>query len=166
MVLPCTSCFIFLNFWGIFWAIYEFSWFYSIYFWFLVETCSYESLEGFHASFEIFRFLHEQWSHIEVGMVNIGKILDRLKFGSADGPRVRGRRSPVYEVCHPKLRSAEKGKRGQSAYGPRTVRPVHRLPSNTPVMCSLSKEWTVRQGSADGPPLLRKNLPEAVSVES
>ena len=95
-----------------------------------------------------------------------GKIQSCRNFGSADGPRVRGRRSPVYEVCHPKLRSAEKGKRRQSAYGPRTVRPVHRLPSNTPVMCSLSKEWTVRQGSADGPPVLRKNLQKQFQWEA
>ena len=36
-------------------------------------------------------------------MVNIDKILDRLNFGSADGPRVRGGRSAVHEIFHQKL---------------------------------------------------------------
>ena len=36
------------------WAIYEFPWFYFIYFWFLILTHSYESLDGVHTSFEIF----------------------------------------------------------------------------------------------------------------
>ena len=79
-----------------FWAIYEFLWFYSFYFWILVVTCSYESLEGFHARFEIFRFLYEQWSQIEVGIEKVGTILESLKFGTADSPRVRGGQSAVH----------------------------------------------------------------------
>ena len=50
-------CILFVSFfWFLkqFWAIYEFSWFYSFYFWILIVTCSYESLEGFHARFEFF----------------------------------------------------------------------------------------------------------------
>ena len=43
-----------------FWAIYEFSCFHTIYFLFLVLTHSYGSLDGIHASFEIFRILYEQ----------------------------------------------------------------------------------------------------------
>ena len=101
MVLSCTSCSIFSEFLRYFWAIYEFSWFYSIYFWILVETCSYESFEGFHARFEIFGFLYEQWSQIEVGIEKVGKILDSLKFGTADSPRVRGGQSAVHEIFSP-----------------------------------------------------------------
>jgi hypothetical protein len=95
------SLFHFSEFLRDFWAVYEFSWFHSIYFWILVITCSYEILEGFHARFEIFRFLYEQWSHIEVGIVKVGKILNRMKFGTADGPWVRGGRSAVHEDCSP-----------------------------------------------------------------
>ena len=38
----------------------------------------------------------------------------------------------------------------------------NRLASNTPVVCLLSKSWTVRHGSADGPQVLRKIWTEAV----
>jgi len=79
--------------------IYEFSWFYSIYFWILVETCSYKLFEGFHASFEIFRFLFEQWSQIGVGIEKIGRIQTCQIFSSADGPRVRGGQSAVNWTC-------------------------------------------------------------------
>ena len=113
-----------LFFW-IFWAIYEFSWFYSIYFWILVETSSYESFEGFHAIFEIFGFLYEQWSQIEVEIVKVGKILDCLNFGGADSPRVRGGQSAVHGTCSPEKFSNRKN----------TLR-------------------TVRQRTADGPPVL------------
>ena len=68
------SLFLFSEFLEHFWAIYEFSWFNLIYFWILVETCSYESLEDFHASFVIFGFLYEQWSQIGVGIEKIGRI--------------------------------------------------------------------------------------------
>ena len=81
--------------------IYEFSWFYSIYFWILVETCSYESLEGFHAIFEIFGFLYEQWSQIGVGFEKIGRIQTCQIFGSADSPRVWGGQSAVHKDCPP-----------------------------------------------------------------
>jgi hypothetical protein len=33
--------------------------------------------------------------------VKVGKILNRMKFGSADGPRVRGGQSAVHEDCSP-----------------------------------------------------------------
>ena len=82
-------------------AIYEFLWFNSIYFWFIVDTHSFEALEGFHASFEIFKFLYEQWSQIEVGIEKVGKILGCLKFGTADSPRVIGGQSAVHETCSP-----------------------------------------------------------------
>ena len=82
-------------------AIYEFPCFYLIYFWFLILTHSYESLDGVHASFEIFGILFEQCSQFKVEIVKIGKILGCLKFGSADSPRVRGGRSAVHETCLP-----------------------------------------------------------------
>jgi hypothetical protein len=80
------SLFHFSEFLKQFWAIYEFLWFYSFYFWILVVTCSYESLEGFHARFEIFRFLYEQWYQFKVEIMKVGKILGYLNFGSADSP--------------------------------------------------------------------------------
>ena len=81
------------------WAIYEFPWFYLFYFWFLVLTHSYESLDGVHASFEIFGILYEQWSQFKVEIVKIRNILGCLKFGSADSPRVRGGQSAVHGTC-------------------------------------------------------------------
>ena len=51
----------------------------------------------------IFRFLYEQWSQIKVKIEKIDKILDRLIFGSADGPRVRGGRSAVHWTCQQRL---------------------------------------------------------------
>jgi len=103
-------------------AIYEFSWFHSIYFWILIVTCSYESLEGFHARFEIFRFLYEQWYKFKIEIVKVGKILDCLNFGSADSPRVRVGQSAVHGTCSPEKFSIAKIHCGRSAKGPRTVR--------------------------------------------
>ena len=54
------SLFLFSEFLEHFLAIYEFSWFNLIYFGFLVETFSYEPLDGVHASFEILGILYEQ----------------------------------------------------------------------------------------------------------
>ena len=129
------------------WAIYEFPWFYLIYFWFLVLTHSYESLDGVHASFDIFGILFEQWSQFKVEIVKVGKILGCLKFGSADGPRVRGGRSAIHEVFHQRLWSAENYSadspsmdRGRSARCTGKLR-LHR--------------WCVHYASADGPPSIR-----------
>jgi len=129
------------------WAVYEFSWFYSIYFWFLVLTHSYESLDGVHASFEIFGILFEQWSQFKVEIEKVGKILDCLKFGSANGPRVRGGRSAIHGVFHQRLWSAENCSadsppkdRGWSARCTDKLR-LHR--------------WCVHYASADGPPVYR-----------
>ena len=96
-------------------------------FWIFVETCSYESFEGFHAIFEIFGFLYEQWSQIGVGIEKIGTILDSLKFGTADSPRVRG---------------------GQSAKGPRTVR----LCWAVFYQRQFQSVGSVKNSTADGPP--------------
>ena len=84
--------------------------------------------------------------------MKVGKIQSSQNFGRADGPRVRGGRSAVHEICHQMLCR----KMFQPKNIPRTVRPMHRLASDTPVRCSLSKARTVRQGSADSLPLLRK----------
>ena len=121
-------CILFVSFFCFFkqfWAIYEFSWFYSFYFWILIVTCSYESLEGFHARFEIFRFLYEQWYKFKIEIVKVGKILGCLNFGSADSPRVRGGQSAVHGTCSPEKFSNRKN----------TLQ-------------------TVRQRTADGPPVL------------
>ena len=46
---------------------------------------------------------------------------------------------------------------GQSAKGPRTVRQSSvQTAADTPVMYPLGKAMTVRHGSADSPPLVRK----------
>jgi len=72
------SLFHFSKFLKYLWAIYEFPWFYTIYFWFLVLTHSYESLDGVYTSFEIFGILSEQWFQFEVEIVKVGKILGCL----------------------------------------------------------------------------------------
>ena len=55
------------------WGIYEFPWFYSNYFWILILTLTYESLDGVHASFDIFGILYEQWSQFKVKIVKFEK---------------------------------------------------------------------------------------------
>ena len=132
------------------WAIYEFPWFYLIYFWFLILTHSYESLDGVHASFEIFGILFEQWSKFKVEIVKVGKILGYMKFGSADGPRVRGGRSAIHEVFHQRLWSAENCSadsppmdRGRSARCTGKLR-LHR--------------WYAHYASADGPPSIPRTV--------
>jgi hypothetical protein len=91
---------------------------------------------------------------IEDEMVKIGKILDNLNFGSADSPRVRGRRSAVHRVC-----SQEALQRGFSAAkicsGRSSSHRCNRLAADTPVMCPLGKARTVRPRTADGPRLRR-----------
>jgi len=103
-------------------------------------------------------------------MVNIDKILDRLKFGSADGPRVRDGRSAVHEKCSPE--ALQKGCQpefysgGRSTNGQRMVRgsPVH------PVRIGYTEGASSEQG-ADGSSWNRgqsasvgKSSPEAVLV--
>jgi len=97
-------------------------------------------------------------------MVKIGRILDSLNFGSANGPLVRGRRSAVHEICSPEAQICRKGKCGKSAYGPQTVRGS----SVQPVSFGYTG-GVFNEKSADGPPWVRgrsavveKNLLEAV----
>ena len=78
-------------------------------------------------------------------MVNIGKILDRLKFGSADGPRVRGGQSAVHEKCSPEALQKSFKPQNYTADGPPKDRGRsvdHRFnlqASDTPMGCLLSK---------------------------
>ena len=148
MVLSCTSWFIFYEFLRYFWAIYEFSWFYSIYFWILVETCSYKLFEGFHARFEIFRFLFEQWSQIGVGIEKIGRIQTCQIFGSADGPRVRGGQSAVNWTYSPEVlqRSCQPQKFIADSPPKDRGRSAHVWAEAVSVSCS------VKISKADGPP--------------
>ena len=145
------SLFLFFEFLEHFWAIYEFSWFNLIYFWFIVLTHSYEPLDGVHASFEIFGILFEQWSQFIVEIVKVGKILGCLKFGRADGPRVRGGRSAIHDVFHQRLWSAENWSadsppmdRGRSARCTGKLR-IHRW----------VVYWASRGRSAKGPRMVR-----------
>ena len=139
------------------WGIYEFPWFYLIYFWFLILTHSYESLDGVHASFVIFGILFEQWSKFKVEIVKIGKILGCLKFGSADSPRVRGGRSAVHGTCSPEALQRSSQPQNYTAHGPPEDRgrsadhQFNLQASDTPMGCLLSNARTVRQGSADSP---------------
>ena len=137
----CTLCFNLFYFSKLLWTIYEFPWFYLIYFWIFVETCSYESFEGFHVRFEIFGFLYEQWSQIEVGIEKVGKILGCLKFGTADSPRVRCGRSAVHETCLLEALQRSSKPQNYTADGPPKDRgrsASHRFirqASDTPVVC-------------------------------
>ena len=154
VVLLCILCFIFRNFW----AIYEFSYFYLIYFWFLVVTCSYESLECIHDSFEFFEFLYEQWSQIKVGIEKVGKILGCLKFGTADSPRVMGGQSAVHETCSPEALQRSSQPQNYTADGPPKDRgrsASHRFirqASDTPVVC----HWARSGRSGIGPRTVRQ----------
>ena len=107
------------------------------------------------------RFLYEQWSQIEVGIEKVGKILSCLKFGTADGPRVRGGQSAVHESCSPEaLQSCSQQQNytadgppmdhGRSAKGPRTVRLSSVHSASFGYTDGLSTEQY-----ADGPPRVR-----------
>ena len=82
--------------------------------------------------------------------MKVGKILDCLKFGSADGPRIRGGRSAIHEFF---TRGCD-----QQKIAARTVRPwTADGPLDAPVSfgytndVSTKQARTVRQVSADGP---------------
>jgi hypothetical protein len=51
--------------------------------------------------------------------VKVGKILNKMKFGTADGPRVRGGRSAVHENCSPVALQSYFGPQSCEADGPR-----------------------------------------------
>ena len=95
-------------------------------------------------------------------MVKIGKILGCLKFSCADSPRVRGGRSAVHETCLPEALQKSFKPQNYTADGPPKDRGrsadqrFNLQASDTPMGCLLSKSRTVRQRSADGPPLVRK----------
>ena len=152
MVLSCTLHFFFLNFW----AIYEFSWFYSIYFWILVVTCSYESLEGFHARFEIFIWaMIPNWSWNWESWQNSG-LSEIWHSERSAGKRRTVRRSwELFTRGSAEKFSTWKLHSGRSAKGPRTVRgsSVHPASFGYTGGMPLSKKRTVRRRSADSPPV-------------
>ena len=142
----CTLCFKFSDFSKLLWAIYEFPWFYLIYFWFLVLIHSYESLDGVHASFVIFGILFEQCSQFKVEIVKIGKILGCLNFGSADSQRVRGGRSAVHETCLPEALQKSFKPQIYTADGPLIIGSTCKLRIHRWVVY-----WAMRGRSAKGP---------------
>lgn len=89
--------------------------------------------------------------------MKIGKILDSLNFGSADGPRVRGGQSAVHGICSPEALQRSFSCKNCVADDPpkdcgRSA--GHRcnwLASDTPTVCSLSKARIVRHWTADSP---------------
>jgi len=97
---------------------------------------------------------------IKVEIVKIGKILCCQKFGCADSLRVRGGRSAVHEICLPEALQKSFKPQISTADGPPKDRgrsADHRFnlqASDTPMGCLLSNVRTVRQGSADSPPMV------------
>src|SRR6185436_12532331 len=55
---------------------------------------------------------------IEVGIEKVGTILDSLKFGTADSPRVRGGQSAVHETCSPEALQRSSQPQKYTADGP------------------------------------------------
>jgi hypothetical protein len=51
--------------------------------------------------------------------VKVGKILNRMKFGTADGPQVRGGLSADHEDCSPEALQSYFGPQNCEADGPR-----------------------------------------------
>jgi len=89
--------------------------------------------------------------------VKIGKILDSLNFGSADGPQVRGEQSTVHGICSPEALQRSFSCKNCVADGPPKDRGrsaghrCNRLASDTPTVCSLSKVRIVCHWTADSP---------------
>ena len=102
------------------------------------------SYHSFHVVFVLFGNIYEQLFKFKVEIVKVGKILGCLKFGSADGPRVRGGRSAIHEVFHQRLWSAE----NYSADSP----PMNRGRSARCIGKLRLHRWCVHYASADGPP--------------
>ena len=157
MVLSCTSCFIFMNFWGIFEPFRSFHDSTRFIFEFLLKLAHISRLKVFMQYLRFFGFLYEQWSQIEVGIEKVGKILGCLKFGTADGPRVRGGQSAVNENCSLEALQRSSQPQNYTADGPpkdcgrsaghRFIRQA----SDTPVVCYLAR----RRRSAVGPRIVR-----------
>ena len=103
MVLSCTSCFIFMNFWGIFEPFMGFHDSTRFIFEFLLKLAHMSLLKVFMQYLRFFGFLYEQWSKFKVEIVKVGKIMGCLKISSADSPRVRGGRSAIHEAVHQRL---------------------------------------------------------------
>jgi len=113
----------------------------------------------------VLRFLEFYMSNNPNSKLKLWKLAnfwDCLKFGSADGPRVRGGRSALHEVFHQRLWSAE----NYSADSP----PMNRGRSARCTGKLRLHRWCVHYASADGPPSIRGrsawdklNLPRKVT---
>ena len=101
MVLSCTSCFIFMNFWGIFEPFMSFHDSTRFIFEFLLKLAHISRLKVFMQYLRFLDFLYEQWSQIGVGFEKIGRIQTCQIFGSAGSPRVRGGQSADNWTCSP-----------------------------------------------------------------
>ena len=55
---------------------------------------------------------------IEIGIEKVSTILDSLKFGTADSPRVRGGQSAVHETCPPEALQRSSQPQKYTADGP------------------------------------------------
>ena len=97
--------YIFCSFFRIFRAILSHLWvfhdFTRFIFYFLLKLALMSLWKVFMQVLRFLDFLYEQWSQIEVEIEKVSTILDSLKFGTADSPRVRGGQSAVHETCPP-----------------------------------------------------------------
>jgi len=145
------------------WAIYEFPWFYLIYFWFLVLTHSYEPLDDVHASFAIFGSIYEQWTEIQIQLEDFHWNSRLSGTCNADSPRVRGGQSASVKDFSQRL-----CRNGVGSWNVR--RTVCSISADGPhgfgyTGIGASAHWfnwtwhwqTVRLGHADGPRLASVN---------
>ena len=79
---------------------------------------------------------------MEVGIEKVGKILDCLKFGTADGPRVRGGQFAVHENCSPEALQRSPQLENYTADGPRVIGSSGKLRIH---------RWYATEQEADGP---------------
>ena len=68
---------------------------------FLLKLAHMSLLKVFMQDLRFLDFYMSNDPKIEVGIEKVGTILDSLKFGTADSPRVRGGQSAVHENCPP-----------------------------------------------------------------
>lgn len=153
VVLQCISCCIFLNFL----AIYEFAWFYSIYFWFLDDTRSYVCLDGIHASLRFLEFYLSNDPKLKLELWKLAKfravrnlVARTVRGKEADGP-------PFIKFCHQRLCRTEMA-------AEKEMRMVRQGSADSPRGVATRHPRTVRWSLADGLPVLRRIVPEAVPV--
>ena len=78
--------------------------------------------------------------------MKVGKILDSLKFGTADSPRVRGGQSAVHETCPPEALQRSSQPQKNTADGPPEAVQNSTEAVSVGLQCKDSK--------ADGPPFM------------